>query len=134
MVVAHTADVALAIFGHDMADLFRHAAAALYHLTVTGPAFSPTHCRTLSVESVDDDALLVDWLNELVYLLYAEHVLCSEFRFDELAHGHLTARCCGEYLIPGIHKVHREVKAATLHMAHLRRTRDGYQARVILDI
>ena len=132
--VAHTADVAVLIHGRNIPDLFRHAAAALYALTTTGPDFAAVQCRTISIDSVDRDALLVDWLNELVYLLYVEHAGFSDFRFDELADGHLTSRCCGEYLVPGVHRLHLEVKAATHHMVHIARTRGGYTARIVLDV
>jgi SHS2 domain-containing protein len=133
-IVEHTADVAMVVRGEDMAGLLRHSARALYHLTVTGPGFAATHCRSVTIDSVDDDALLVDWLNELLYLLYAEHIAFSEFRFDELAAGRLTAQCCGELLKHEVHKMQREVKAATYHMAHIERVSEGYSARIILDV
>jgi SHS2 domain-containing protein len=122
------------IFGHDMAELLRHAAAALYDLTITLAASCTTHCRIISIESIDNDALLVDWLNELVYLLYAERAFYSEFRFVELGDGHLIAQCSGGHLAAGGHQIHREVKAATHHMVHISKADDGYTARVVLDV
>ncbi len=132
--VSHTADVAVAIRGRDLAELFRHAAAALYDLTVVGPPFAVTLCRIISVDSANVDCLLADWLNELIYVLYTEHVGFSEIRFDELGDGRLRARCCGESLVPGVHREQCEVKAATYHMVRVEQTRGCCTAQVIFDV
>ena len=133
-IVAHTADVALVIRGRTMGELLTNAALALVHLTTAGSGVQATECRTIAVDSVDDDALLVDWLNELIYFMYAERIVYTEFIFPELTAGHVVARCCGWHLCPGSDQLRREVKAATHHMVHISSTPDGYSARVIVDV
>jgi SHS2 domain-containing protein len=132
--VSHTADIALLVRGRTMGELLSHAALALYDLTTTGPGSHAPACRSIAIDSVDDDSLLVDWLNELIYFLYTERFVFTEFTFHELTAGHLVARCCGAHLSAGAGDLRREVKAATHHMVHISQTQDGYSAQVVLDV
>jgi len=132
--VAHTADVAVLIRGHNLAELLCNAAAALYSLVMGATSAAATLRRAVAINSVDNDALLVDWLNELIYLLFVEHLAFSAFQFDELANGRLVAQCCGEHLAPPDLHLIREVKAATHHMAHIAPAAGGFVARIVFDV
>ena len=63
--IEHTADLAIRVWGDDLPGMFVNAARALFALMSEAP---PTvlHERRVVVESVDTQALLVDWLNELI--------------------------------------------------------------------
>jgi SHS2 domain-containing protein len=132
--VAHTADVAALVRGHDLEDVLRNAAAAFYSLAMGERSIAATLCRSVAITSVDNDALLVDWLNELIYLLFVDHQAFSQFEFDELADGRLRVNCHGQHLLPCQLHLKREVKAATYHMAHLAPDRDGLIARIVFDV
>jgi len=132
--VAHTADVAALVRGRTMAELLGSAADALYSLVMAVPEVAATHRRSISIESIDSDTLLVDWLNELIYLFYAEGLAFSEFRFDELDDTRLQAECIGEQLDLSQRRMNREVKAATYHMAHVSRVGERLVARIVFDI
>jgi SHS2 domain-containing protein len=132
--ISHTADVAVLIRGRDLAHLWRNAALAFYCVTLGSQPAGASHCRTIEIDSVDDDTLLVDWLNELIYLLYVEHLAFSQFRFDELGNGRLRGECCGARLDSSGSHVSREVKAATYHMTHVIQMEDGLSARVVFDV
>ena len=132
--VAHTADVAVVVRGTDVADLMTNAACALYHLTVSEPLVAAVRLRRVVVDSVDRDALLVDWLNELVYLLFAEGLVFCRFRFMELGDERAVVDCWGDYLERHGLRITREVKAATHHMAHITCDGEGLVARIIFDV
>ena len=134
-ILTHTADVAIGVWGIDMADLLRNAARGLYCVVLTEDSkVRPTITRRLSLESVDSDTLLVDWINELIYMIDAEQLLFSMFEFDELGAGRLEALAHGEYLDLSRHQLRREVKAATYHMSHIEVSEQGLNARIILDV
>ena len=132
--VAHTADVAALVRGHDLEDVLRNAAAAFYSLAMGERSIAATFCRSVAITSVDDDALLVDWLNELIYLLFVDHLAFSQFQFEELVDGRLRATCYGQHFLPCQPHILREVKAATYHMAHLEPDRGGLTARIVFDV
>ena len=133
-VIAHTADIAVDVFGRDLAELFVHAAQALYAVTFENVAIAAGQKRTLTLDSIDADALVVDWLNELIYLLEVEHAVFTECDVLELADGHATIECCGGRLDMSLSRRQREVKAATYHMTRLRRVPTGYTCRIVFDV
>ncbi len=134
-ITTHTADVAILVRGRDMADLLRNAARAFYELVLEDASgLSSTLTRELQLESVDADTMLIDWINELVYMIDAEQLVFATFHFGELGPSYLVARAQGEYLDPSRHQLKREVKAATYHMSHISETSRGLDARIILDV
>ena len=76
----------------------------------------PEDSIEVAVQSGDRDALVVDWLNELLYRFDAEGFLPCEIEVavDEASNS-LTARCLGETAEPGRHVMLTDVKAATYH-------------------
>jgi len=132
--VAHTADVAALIRGHDLEDVLRNAAAAFYSLAMGERSIAATLRHRVAITSVDNDALLVDWLNELIYLLFVDHLAFSQFQFEEVVDGRLRVNCHGQHLLPCQLHLIREVKAATYHMAHLEPYPGGLAARIVFDV
>ena len=132
--VTHTADVAVVVRGADVPRLLCNAAAALYALTLGERSIGTDLCRRLVVDSASPDTLVVDWLNELLYHLCAERLAFSLFEFDEMSGSRVVARCRGMRLDAGAMRLHREVKAATYHMATLVCGDAGYTTRIVFDV
>ena len=133
-IIEHTADVGILAYGQDVSELFANAALALFSLITDAESIEVKLDLTLEVSSEGTDNLLVEWLNELIYVFDAERIVFSRFEIRSLTHDHLTAVCYGENLNPTRHRIKVGVKAATYHMLTLDRNDDGYRARVILDI
>lgn len=134
-ILTHTSDIAIRVRGLDMAELLRNAAMGLYCVVLEEDSdVRPTITRRLSLESVDTDTLLVDWINELIYMIDAEQLLFSVFEFDKIEAGRVEACARGEYLDPSRHHLRREVKAATYYMSHIEASEQGLDARIILDV
>ena len=133
-VLDHTADTGIIAYGADVRELFSNAALALFSLiTETASVEEKLHLN-LKVCSEDKDSLLVEWLNELIYLFDVKHILFSRFEIESLTHNELKATCYGEEFDQRKHQIKTGVKAATYHMLKLDKNSDGYRARVILDI
>ena len=63
----HTADLGLRIYATDLADLFRTAAEALFDVIVTNrDRVDPLESEQFHLAADSTDALLLDWLNELI--------------------------------------------------------------------
>ena len=52
----------------------------------------PSATHQIEVEGVDRESLLVNWLNEILYLEQAYQVVCEQFHIDELKDHRLRAR------------------------------------------
>jgi len=128
--IEHTADRAFRVTGRDLAELLENAARAIHALDQAGPAGEPSGTREIEVEGVDGESLLVNWLNEILYLEQANQLVCERFHVDELKNHHLRARV-------ETRKCDRSsthIKAVTFHNLKIRKTSKGLEAEVVLDV
>jgi len=133
-IIDHTADVGIVANGADVEELFSNAALALFSLMTEPESVEEKLRLDLMVSAEGRDSLLVEWLNELIYVFDVKHILFRRFDIGSLTPHHLEARCYGENFDPGKHRIKVGVKAATYHMLKLDRNGDGYRAQVILDV
>jgi SHS2 domain-containing protein len=131
----HTADFGVLAKGDTLADVFVQAALGMFSFILAEPEkVQEREVREVEVTAPDREVLLVNWLNELVYLLEVEGMLFRRFEIVEMDGRHLRARCYGEKIDPARHRLKIGVKSATYHMLQVRKRKDGWHARVILDI
>ena len=133
-ITSHTADIGLVIRGTDMAELLVNGGYALNAIQFEQPPLGRDISREIRVESTGTDTLLVDWLNELLYMFVGEGLVFSRFKAMDVSGASAVLLCEGEQYDPSRHAVVRDIKAATYHMAGVRCTDEGYEARVILDV
>jgi len=130
----HTADMAWLIRGESLPQLFENAAAALVASMTDRRYIRRREKREIEVEAPDREALLVDWLNRLVYLFDVEGFWGREFQVSSLTDQHLQATAWGERFDPERHPGKTAVKAATYHHLEIGPRDGGWQATVILDL
>ena len=133
-VIDHTADVGIIAYGANIKQLFSNAALALFSLITDAESIVERSRRYVEVISEDRDSLLVEWLNELIYLFDGEHLLFSRFTIESLSNNQLKAACYGEKFNPQKHKIKMGVKAATYHMLNVNKGSHGYEVQIILDV
>jgi SHS2 domain-containing protein len=90
--------------------------------------------RDIEVEAPDREALLVTWLNYLLYLYDVDGFLGRFFEILELSEERLQARARGEAFDPERHVGKTAVKAATYHHLEITSRNHGWQATVIFDL
>jgi SHS2 domain-containing protein len=131
----HTADLGLRVFGADLADLFRTAAAGLFDVIVANrEAVQPSETEPVSLEAESTEDLLLGWLNELIFRCETRHRLYGRFDIVIDDSGRrLGGAIGGEPIDRGRHVLDHEVKAATRHGLRLRSENGGWAAEVILD-
>jgi SHS2 domain-containing protein len=130
----HTADIGLRVRAASLEALFVEAARGLFSLIVVNPD-DVRDVNEIAVRLQDDepDYLLLDWLNELLFLFESRRVLLVEFDV-KLDGDHLSATARGEVFDPKRHELDHEVKAITYHGLKVERDGDGWLAEVIVDI
>jgi SHS2 domain-containing protein len=129
----HDADVGLIATGPTKAEAFRQAALAL-----TAVMTDPAEVRTLvgvpvTCRASDDDMLLVDWLNALVFEMSTRDMLFGDFSV-EVTDDELHATAWGERVDLERHEPAVEVKGATLTALSVRPTTSGWRAQCVVDV
>jgi SHS2 domain-containing protein len=130
----HEADVGLIVRAADGPELFAAAGRALFHLVCNVEAIEERERYELAGHAEGVEALLVDWLNDLVFLFQGEGVVCRRFAFAEWSPTAYRAEAFGEPVAQARHEARDLVKAATYHGLSVRELPDGWEARVILDV
>jgi SHS2 domain-containing protein len=132
--LAHTADLAYRLRGDSLAEIYVNAAQALMATITDRRRLRPRETRTMEAEAPDREALLVAWLNHLLYLYDVDGFLGRDFEILELQDERLVAQARGEIFDPERHVGKNAVKAATYHHLEITRWDHGWQATVILDL
>jgi len=132
-IIDHTADVGIVAYGADMSQTFANAARALFSLITELDDVTEVLHRDIKLTAPDEEGLLVEWLNELIYLFDTENIIFKRFDITQLNHTQLKARSYGEKVDKSKHKLKTGVKAATYHMLKVDRD-DVCQVQVLFDI
>ena len=127
----HVGEVRLCVKAPSLAGLFEEAAAAICELIAgDGASLARAGTEHVSVRAFDREALLVAWLNEIVYrsevgkvVFPAAHV---ESVGDRVLEATLERAEPNAILVP--------VKAATMHDVRVATTAEGWTAQVVLDV
>ncbi len=138
--IEHTADLAIEVEAPSLERLFEGSAHGLTGVLVGAEAGSDggapgrqAEWRELVLEAPDREALLVDWLRELLYIQMSEGLLVTAVEIGELAEDRLTARA-GLARPAAETPVERELKGVTYHDLAIGRRRDGWFARIVFDL
>lgn len=129
--IEHTADVGIRVRAPSLAATIEEATRGLAEVAGIGRP-GAGDAVAVEVEAGDPGAVLVDWLNEVLYLL---EVRASALAGVSVRHAGAQGAAGSVSLSPLDHEVEgTPVKAATLHQLDVRREGRGWVATVYLDI
>ena len=130
----HQADIGVRGFGATREEAFQQVAIALTAVVTDPRRVVARDVFELELESKEDDLLLVDWLNRLIYEMNTRRMFFG--RFDVWVDTPLLrARVWGEEVNVRKHKPAVEVKAATYHQAAVYRDASGaWIAQCVVDV
>jgi SHS2 domain-containing protein len=130
----HTADVGIVATGDSQGEALAWLATGMFSVIADLDSVAPRECVEVSLVSSNREALVVDWLNELVYRYEAEGFLPREFKVTvDDAGTALRAECWGEPINLERHQVLTSVKAGTYHRLELSHN-SQWRIQVILDV
>ena len=133
--VEYTADIGIRAFGIDLKETFQHAAVGMFSLITDINKVNELLYRDVEVSAPDREILLVEWLNDLIFLFDTEQLLFKRFDIGTLTDTGLKAHCHGEKVDKSRHQLKRGIKSATYHMLKVEKVKNGsYLAEVLLDI
>lgn len=129
--VDHTSEIGLQVQAGSFGELLAEAARGLARLMLReAPAEVEGETREFEVSAHDRESLLVDWLNEILYVAETGLWVPLEIEVLEASDTRIRARARGATVevSPSM------VKAATFHGLQVVETADGLSAEVILDV
>jgi tRNA nucleotidyltransferase (CCA-adding enzyme) len=130
----HEADMGIRGIGIAKSQAFEQAALALTAVVTDPQGVAAQMESCFSCEAPDDELLLVDWLNALIYEMACRHVVFGQFDVRITDH-HLEATARGEPVDRIKHEPAVEIKGATyteLSVRHIEGS--GWVAQCVVDV
>jgi SHS2 domain-containing protein len=126
----HPGDVKLCAWSSNLESLFAAAAEGMMlFLFGNGIAnLEPDRTETIEVEAKDREALLVEWLSELLYRATCEYRAYMGFRIHELTESKLKATVAAAAA-----EAVQDIKAVTYHELSVRQCERRWEASIVFD-
>ncbi len=137
-VLPHTADVRLRVEAPSVKHLFEDAVQGMAAIILPGFCEHQfAHCapkveQQVAVSSIDQSALLIDFLSEVLYWSQVQHAVFCAVRFAVLSETHLQASIVGCLVEE---EFEEEIKAVTYHESFIRQNeRQWWESIIVFDI
>lgn len=129
-IIGTTADVKLRVFGKSPEELFQNAASGMLEILKPNCAEKPVE-RKIMLEAADQNDLLIDFLNELLYQMHVKKECYKEISLKFKNEEKLEARLKG-FKLRGFGE---EIKAATYYNLRIFKNERGmFECEVVFDI
>jgi tRNA nucleotidyltransferase (CCA-adding enzyme) len=130
----HGADIGVCGFGSSKAEAFEQAAIALTAVITDPHSIIGETVVEVECAAPDDELLLVEWLNELIYEMATRKMLFAKFAVH-IDGNKLTGKAWGEAIDLNKHDAAVEVKGATCTNLKVTQDDDGWwRAQCVIDV
>ena len=126
-------DVGIKVWGQDLEELFKNAAIGMSELITDVSTVPESESREVHVDAESYEDLLVQWLNELVFLFDTYNYIGKSFSLS-IIDNKLKAEISGGTFNPSAYESRLLIKAATYHDLSLSKKDSHWEATVIFDI
>ena len=137
--IEHTADLGLEVEAATLEGLFiacAHGMTGVLMGSESGEldgARDATVWHELDLQAPDIEALIVDWLRELLHIQTSEGLLFATAEFEMLDESRLVARAgLAQPDSPDV--IERELKGVTYHDLQVGRRGEGWVGRIVFDL
>jgi protein archease len=130
----HPADIGFRAYGSSKEELFTNCAVALESIIFDPCNVSVAQQWHLDAEGNDQESLLVNWLNEVLYFLDTRRLAFASFAVTFPGAYQIRCIASGELRNPEKHPVRLSVKAVTYHQLRVSRTGETWFAEVYVDV
>ena len=127
--VKHTADLALRIWAADFHTLLIQSALGMYAMIGVQQQKDQLVTHVLRLQKASREVILVDFLNELVFLLEEEHQFYDHFIFND--EETMVAIEMKGYQVASYN---RQIKAVTFHNLEIIERPQGLETTITFDI
>lgn len=129
-----TADLGIQAWGPSLPDAFASAALGLASLLSDQPEGDQSLEKNIQIEADSLPALLVRFLNEIIYLEETQDFLPGAVKHLTITGNRLDATLTGAAYDPEIHTLNAQVKAATYHGLEIDQSGNLVKIKVIFDV
>jgi len=133
----HTADVYVAAYGANLEEAFENAALATFQAMTEVDEVQAAMEDVIEVRGQDEQALLYNWLEELLVKFEVTYNIYSRFEVSSIEKTpsslRLKARIWGEPFDPGKHPQKVGIKAVTYHLMEIIKGQKGVTVKFLLD-
>ncbi len=126
----HTADWALRVTGRDLASLLENAAWGMLELAGAEPGDGAGVERLVSLEAMDREALLVAWLEELLFAIETREVTFQELEVVVTDGWRIQARL----LEVPLGRLSKHIKAVTFNELRVEEHDGGLASTIVFDV
>ncbi len=130
----HPADICIEVKGKNLKELFLNSARAFIFELGEIKKKRRTKRKTLKVNGIDKESLLINWLQELLYNFYVHGLLFADGKIKKLTEKEISADVNFVKFTPESFKPLKEIKAVTHHDVHITRDQNGFLVRIVFDI
>lgn len=128
----HTADIKFKVYGKSLEDIFENCALAVSHIISRGRKIKAVKKKEFTVSGKNNESLLCNFIDELIYLLDAENFVFSkadvkvlEDKLNVVVYGDDTSH----------YSDLDSIKAATYAEMYVREVKKGkWEAQVVVDV
>lgn len=130
---SHPADQGIRGYGETKEEAFQEIAKALQSLMVKIEEIEIKTEDKIRIKATDEESLLVNWLNELLYLFDVKGNIYKEFEV-KIENNELTATARGEKHNPEKHGSEDLVKAITYNQLEIKEEKGKWMAQCVVDV
>jgi len=132
--INHTGDAGVVVEGANLEALFQHAAESFFYIITDPEHIAGVASRRVSLYAAGLEELLVDWLNEFLFLFETQRLLFRRFDIERLNEHHLEATVWGEAYDEIKHPIKTTIKAVTFHQLRVEKLNGTWRAQIIFDL
>lgn len=131
------ADIAIEAYGKDLNELFENCAFAVFEESADIKKIKEKEKKEINLTAKNVEDLLFDFLSEILFLkdTYSMIFKKSSVKINEKDNTYsLNAGLVGEPINTKKHELGNDIKAITLHMFKVEKTKEGYKALFVVDV
>ena len=133
-ILEHPSDVGILARGSDRQEALLELSRGLVSIIVSTEGIEPTEEREFRADGSDDEAQIVNWLNEILFFFDTEGFVPVDLRITSWNNHMLIGRARGVFFDPARHEFRTAVKAATYHQFASRPVSGEWEIRAFVDV
>ncbi|MEK6946519.1 MAG: archease [Nanoarchaeota archaeon] len=133
------ADIAYEAYGKNLNEVFENSALAIFELSAEVKTIKPKKKLEIKLEHEKLDNLLYDFLSEILFLKDSKYMVFKSVKVKisedkKNKKFGLKATLEGDTINSEKQHLENDIKAITMHMFELNKIKNGYKARIVVDI
>jgi len=127
------ADIAFEAYGKTLNEVFENSAYAFFDMTCNPKTIKQKIKKIIKLKDKDEKNLLYNFLSELIFLKDSKQLIFSKVKVL-INKKNLKATLYGDKINYEKQELRNDIKAITMHLFNILKTKSGYKATVVVDV